>query len=328
MLRTLHGLSLGLALTLAPALKAEPVVPRENTARCPLRTTPERLGSAWDDAVRLERAALEANPGDCGEVVLAVSGGTATLTFRTDDGRTTSRVLHDPSELQPLLEALLVTLPESTSHDAIRPKEPAVAENAVPRAAGSVHGMAGRTPPKSEPSFIHALVVALAGVRLAGPGPLVAPSLDLGAGIELRDWELLAIARWTPVYAVLDHDDTRPAQLASVAAGLAIGRRAPLGRRGELAVGLTLSAASEHEGWHAVSASGARVDEDEDRGQALIGTYAAVIVPVTAKTRFRSLVAADVDATHAGESGIPASGVPALPWWALTLALGVESEVL
>jgi hypothetical protein len=289
-------------------------------AACPLRALPEHPGGAWEQATAKAREALASRSGDCAEVTVEVESDFATLAFTTTDGRRAVRVLHGPDELSPALDALLVTLPpdDTALAPSKNPPNPVVDSGRPPDAAPS---------PASNP--VHAIVFGLGGGRVAGPTPLLGPSVLLGAALCLPRWELGIDAQWTPTYANLSDDPSRPAHLAGVAAGLAVGRRTPIGTDVALATGISLSAASQHEGWHQVApTTGKTVHADSDRGQALVGVYAAAVFPRDAKTRVRSSLSGDVDATHLGDDGAPASGLPALPWWALTLAIGVEGEVL
>jgi hypothetical protein len=173
------------------------------------------------------------------------------------------------------------------------------------------------------------LVSALVGGRLAGPEPALGPSVLLNAGMGSPHWELGVTAQWTPVYALLGDDETKPTRMAGISVGLAVGRRTPVAKNVALVTGVTVSGAAQHEGWRTTDPrTGNTVHDEDDRGQALVGAYAGAVFPTNAKLRFRSSLSGDVDATHVGDNGAPASGVPPLPWWALTLALGIESEIL
>ena len=286
-------------------------------ADCALRVIPEHPSAAWDEAIGRARVRLASQSGDCDEVAIEVEDDFATVTFTTADGRRTVRVLHDPSEVSPMLDALLVTLPGP----APRPPTPALPPRA--REPARETGTAEQTPSATQ---AHALLSALAGGRFAGPGPLLGPTLVLGASLGLPRWELGLVSQWTPIYAVLTDDEARPAHLAGISVGLAAGRRSPLGKNAALVTGMTLSAAAQHEGWHARDATTPK--GESDRAQVLVGAYAATVTPTTARTRFRASLSGDVDATHLGDNGTPVNGVPRLPWWALSLAVGVESEVL
>jgi hypothetical protein len=287
---------------------------------CSLQAIPEHPSTTWEEAIAHARTTLASRSGDCGGIVVEVEGDFATLKFTTTDGRRAVRVLHDASELSPVLGALLVTLPAP-------PPVPAPPSEPVRQAQSLRAPVAERPPPAAAP--VHALVSVLAGGRFAGPGPLLGPTVILGAGIGLPHWELGLTAQWTPAYAVLTDDATRPARLAGISAGLAVGRRTPLSEDLALVTGMTLSGAAQHEGWRTPDATTGKMLHDEsDRGQALVGAYAAAVFPATARMRLRSSLLGDVDATHLGENEAPANGVPRLPWWALTLAFGVESEVL
>lgn len=286
---------------------------------CALQVIPDRPSPAWEEAIDHARGALASQPGDCGKIVVEVTDDFATLAFTTTDGRRAVRVLHDPSELSPTLEALVVTLPPPPAATNA-PASPA-SQPIRPHEAGAVSPAAA--------TQLHALLSGQVGARFAGPGPLLGPTLALGAGLGLPHWEVGLMAQWTPVYGVLTDDPTRPARLAGISAGLAVGRRTRLGKAVTLVTGLSLSGAAQHEGWQTQDATtGKTLHQDSDRGQALVGAYAAAVFPPTARMRFRSSLSADVDATHIGENGPPASGVPPLPWWGLTLVVGVESEVL
>jgi hypothetical protein len=283
-------------------------------AACPLRTSPESLNEAWQAAVDSARAELEAHPGDCAEVRLRIDPGGSTLTYTARDGRKAVRILGDATELSPTLEALAL-LPEPTP-----PKSPPGGPPSPERPSSA---------PTSREAGAHGVLSALLGGRLAGPSLLVAPVVDLGAALALGRWELGLRSAWSPTYRSLDRDDgTRPARLASVGVGIEAGRRTPLSKALTLLTGVGLSAAAEHEGWHVRDANGARVEQETDRAQALVGVYAGVLLPAQSSTRFRAVLACDVDATHLGNAAVTTSGVPALPWWGLTLAFGVESEVL
>jgi hypothetical protein len=288
-------------------------------SQCSVHVIPEHPSAAWEEAIDRARASLASQPGDCGETVIEVAGDFATLKFTTRDGRRAVRLLRDPSELSAVLGALVVTLPAPTF-------TPAPAKGAAPTSQ-SVRAPVAEAHPAAAP--INALLSGLVGARLAGPGPLVGPTAILGAGIGLPRWELGLITQWTPSYAILTDDTTRPARFAGISAGLAIGRRTSLNKNLTLVTGITLSAAAQHEGWHMADATtGKKLHEENDRGQALVGAYAGAVFPLIWKMRLRSSISADVDATHLGDTGQPASGVPRLPWWALTLAFGFETEIL
>jgi hypothetical protein len=285
-------------------------------ASCTLQVIPEHPDETWQAAIDGVRGALTAQPGDCAAVVLEIDAGYATLTFVTLDGRRAARVLHAADELSPTLAALRVTLPSPALAAASASEAPRVAAPNAPH-----------TSPSAAPA-VQLLVNALVGARFAGPGPVVGPSMLLGASLGLAHWEIGLLARWTPVYAILA-PDTRAARLADVSAGLAVGRQLSLGRHAALVTGMMLSAAAQHEGWRTPDpTTGKPVHNEQDRGQALVGAYAAAVFPTSSRTHFRASLLADVDATHVGENDPPANGLPRLPWWALTLAFGLESEVL
>ncbi len=287
---------------------------------CPLHADPGNLAPVWQDSVDDARTRLHEAVDGCADARLTVDGTTARLVFTTTDGREAARTLAGPEELWPTLEALLVRIP-ATESVSVPPRATAqqasVVEVAVPAETTSV------------PIPARLVLSALGGGRLAGPGLLGAPTIDLGIALALPAWDLGLTVRWEPSYILVDADDARPADLASISSGIQVGRRVALGRALSLVIGMNLSAAAEHEGWHTHDpTTGARIEHDSDRAQTLVGIYAGAVYPAAAKLRFRSTIGADVDATHIGQDTSTPDGVPALPWWGFGAAFGVEGDVL
>ncbi len=295
------------------------VVPAAADAgKCQLVVRAAELGPDWKRAVADARRSAAENGGDCAGALIEVDGEEARLEFTMADGRRAVRVLHGPDELVPTLEALMTPLPSLARHEAPPPK---VASNPPPSDGG---------PPKSPPPTGHLDVMALVGGRVAGPVTLVAPTLDVGASLVLEKWEIGVIANWDPIYVDLDgDDDLHPYRFSSIAAGIEAGRRIRLRSGLSLLAGVKLRAAILHEAWHEDDASsGQRVEHETERGQALVGAYAGALLPVTPSLRLRTTLTGDLDATHLGQNGAPIAGIPPLPWWGVTLAFGIESELL
>jgi hypothetical protein len=274
---------------------------------CPLAVRLDRPDPAWETAVNRARSQLETAQGDCDSVELSVEGRAAALTFTTSDGRHAVRTLHDPKELESTLAALLVPLP------LVEPS-PAPPAHGVPAA-----------PPPPPPAL---MLSGVAGARIAGPGPLLTPVVGIGAALSLSGWDVGVAGTWCPSYVSLIDDVTLPGRLTSIAAGVVVGRRLPIEKSVALLVGANLAAAFEHEEWRVVDESGRTVDREAERGQMLVGAYAGAAFPTEWKTRFRSTVSGDIDALHAGSAATTVDGAPSLPVWGVTVALGVEGEVL
>jgi len=300
------------------AALALPVRPSWAAARCALVVHLERADPAWEAAAAELRPKLDAVSGDCESVELTVREGAARIVFTTLDGRNAVRTIREPRDLEPAVSALLVELPAGDAARAVPAATPPRKEtgpNAAPRS----------NPPPMPP---HMLLNGAAGVRFAGPSPLVTATISAGAGLSLSGWDLGVVGTWCPSYVSLSDDAMRPATLSSLGAGVIVGRRSRVSRSVSLLGGMSLAAAFEHENWDDVDTNGHGVERESERGQMLVGAYGGLAFPTQWKTHFVSTINADLDATHAGHTATTVEGAPELPWWGLSLAVGVESEAL
>lgn len=287
--------------------------------RCTLLVRLERPEPAWEAAAAELRPKLDESAGDCRSVEVVVHENTARVVFTTTDGRTAARTIHEPRDLAPTVSALLVELPGGVEKaPPARALEPAKATPST-RFEGS-----SNAPAKSP----HVLLNGAAGIRFAGPSPLLTATIDAGATLSLSGWDVGVVGTWCPSYVSLSDDVTRPARLSSLGAGVIVGRRARVGRSLSLLGGVSLAAAFEHENWDVVDGSGRTAEHESERGQMLVGAYGGVAFPARWKTHFVSTLGVDLDATHAGHAATTIEGAPELPWWGVSLAVGVESEVL
>ena len=292
--------------------------PAAAKATCELRVEPEAAGTAWEGAIARARMELQNAAGDCGSARLRVGAAGAVLTFTTLDGRQAVRGVGAPEELMPTLEALLIQLPDDAEPAVVAPESPnpSVPEQHAPEAR--------RVPSESG----RVLWSALLGARLAGPDAFLSPTLALGAALTLSKWEVGVLAAWSPDYRHLDTDDRPNAHLASIAAGVAAGRRVRVGKFTAVA-GIDLSASILHEAWHLPTTNtGQHAEVERERGQALFGAYTGAVLPATAKIRVKTTLSGDVDATHLVDGDATPTSDPALPWWGLTLTVGVEGDAL
>lgn len=280
---------------------------------CVLRTEPADLDPVWMEAVARARSMLTLNKGDCRDVLLQLEPTGVRVTYTTRSGRRAVRLLTAPDELVPVLQALEVTLPPTEQRALDTPSPPPAPRKTVP-------------PPPAEP--IHLNLNALAGARLAGPGPLLAPTVGAGAALTFAHWELGVGAQWEVTYFNVSDPDQHAPHLTSLSTGISVGRRNSISPQLSLVTGATLSAAILHQEWWAAPNSEGETEREQERAQARLGAYAGPTFPADSTTRFRAVVAADVDATHLGSTRQRAGGPPALPWWGVSLAVGMESEAL
>ena len=285
---------------------------------CTLIVHTSRPSPGWQAAADELRPALEDKSGDCASVELIVEENGAHVVFTTKDGRKAVRLLHEPRDLEPTVSALLVELPQEES----AAKAPA----APPPVEPSRNAVA---PAPVSSQRVHLILNAEGGARLAGPGPLIGGTVGLGATMSVSGWDVGVGAIWCPSYGLIgDSDDFRPATISSLGAGVLVGRREHVGRSMMLLAGANLSAAFEHESWKVTNGDGASLGHETERGQMLVGLYGGVVFPAKWKTRIRSTLGVDLDATHAGRTATTVEGAPELPWWGVSLAVGVESEAL
>jgi hypothetical protein len=294
------------------------------TSQCPLRTQPTELEPSWADAANRARSVLASNGGDCKDVVLEVDAGRARLTYTTLDGRQATRWLESPGALEPALAALEVTLsPEERTRN-----EPAAppARSPAPAKPASEPNLQRATPP-------HVLVHAQAGARLGGSELVLAPALAAGALLTVGHLELGVGVQWEPAYLTLEQTESPSSRLTSLGANIAAGRRNPIGKGRAIVTGARVSVAVLHQQWWLPEATAETEDEDEgehegERAQARLGAYAGPIIPISKSARLRAVLEADIDPTHVGATRHGENGAPPLPWWGVSLTLGVESEVL
>jgi len=304
----------------APAYLALALVARAANAapQCPIRTRPPALQHPWDEAVDRARSGLAAQRGDCKDVLLDVEGSGARLTFTTLDGRQATRWLEDPSALEPALAALQVTLSIQEQGTLDPRPAPAPAPAASPAHAKE----------RGEPSPpTHLLVHGQAGARLAGSDLMLAPALGAGVALTASDFELGVGAQWEPTYQSLGDRESPSTRLSSLGANIAAGRRNPLGRGRAIVTGVRVSAAILHQEWWLPGTSEAKTEHEGERAQARMGAYAGPIIPVSRATRLRALFEADIDPMHVGATRHGENAAPPLPWWGVSLSLGVESEL-
>jgi hypothetical protein len=291
----------------------------DTQGNCTLSLRLEQPAPTWEAAVADLRPWLAEQTSDCRTVEVVTHESEARVIFTTADGRVAVRSLRAPGDLEPTVSALLVELPR----DVEKPRPTAPLEQVT---ADSPHLAARQS--NATASSPHVLLNGSAGARFAGPSPLVTPTISAGATLSLSGWDLGVAGTWCPSYASLGDDATRPEALTSLAAGVIIGRRVHIGNSVLLLGGVSLAAAFEHENWDVTSANGRAIEQESERGQMLFGAYGGVAFPARWKTRPFATLNADMDATHAGHTATTVTGAPELPWWGISLAVGVESEVL
>jgi hypothetical protein len=250
---------------------------------------------------------------DCETIRVEVNGESARVTFVTRDGRRAERVVHDPSELAPTLEALRVTGPrEPAEAPAEKALAPAVRPATVPIEADrapAVRDEVGRADRDQSAIF------ALTGGTRGGADSLVTPLFTGSASLSLDRWELGVMGAFEAQYFDVAADPRR-APGSAVAAGVLAGRRQPIGPTTVfLGTRLVLAALNDE----------SEVDSGRrGRAEMRVGSYLGVALPSAAKTRFRAEVAADLVPEDIGGKAEDSLEATITPWWAMSLSLGLE----
>jgi hypothetical protein len=157
-----------------------------------------------------------------------------------------------------------------------------------------------------------------AGVR-GGDERLFSPTLGAFAGLGLSPWEIGIRGSWEIGYRQLGDELHRGALGTGLAAGVVGGRRQRVGPAEGFA-GIALMLASIDQEARERSGAG----EDAAHSEARAGAYVGAALPARASLRMRASVGADLVPLRWGNTVRDVRGAPVLPWWALSVTLGIE----
>jgi hypothetical protein len=226
--------------------------------------------------------------GDCATIHLDVTDDGATLTFTTIDGRRAKRVLVDPDELRATVEALLVTVPV--------PERPPPMSHPSRAVSSGTAAIERRSAARSEPTpgtrEVEAIFALVGGAR-RGNDTRFSPVVSGSASLSVRRWELAVMASFEVQYFDVPNQGPAGKKSTTVAPGVVIGRREPLGEV-DLIGGGRLSIA-------------ALFDDDRNRGptELRIGAFLGVVLPRRGGTRVRAELGADL---VGGSHGVAVEG--------------------
>ena len=281
--------------------------------------------SGWASAVeRIERAvgSLGDGAGDCREIDVVVDAAGATVTFTTSDGRTAVRRIAQPRELEPLVDALVITVPE--------PAAPSVAPPPIALTFPVEAPLAREAPALDVPRSVNdrgrVLLGAGAGVRRApGFSPSGVAHIEIAA--LLGHWELGLVGRWEPDQEPGDDSSVGHLHLSGIGGGAVLGHRVPVGSF-VLVFGANAGVFAMQEALvkRSFATEGRRdAHVSESFVDPRLGAYTAVAFPPLSRFRLR----AQLDAAFGLVSHVPSNAeLVALPRWSLALAIGVETSVL
>jgi hypothetical protein len=165
---TLAALLIQLSLTAT-------IVAGDPAPACRVELLPADASGAWASAASSLQRTLgtaSAPDRDCREVVIHADPAHASVEVTTRDGRRGVRALGDAREVEPVVTALIVTVPDDV---------------AVEREA----------PPPTTPARRHLLVMAAGGAKLTLPSTPES-MVAAGAGVVQGPWELTLYGAWSP----------------------------------------------------------------------------------------------------------------------------------
>ncbi len=267
----------------------------------------------------------DAAENDCRDVVVDVDEHGADVTFTTRDERTATRRISRPSDLGPLIEALLVTVPEA-------PSRPTVAAAAADETASEPAGdwSALDTPPTEatpaeRPATNRAdrggLVVALGAGMTVGAGDAGALG-QLELGYVTRGWELGVVGRLEPAHEA--PKTTAHASLTAIGASVLAAHRAALGSS-TLIFGGTLGVFDiSEEARRDATPTGDQRHED-DLADVRVGAMLGWLAPRIGPIRLRGQVDAQLGLL---EETPKYADLPSNPRFTLAFTLGAETNLL
>jgi hypothetical protein len=298
----------------APSALAAPL-------RCPVRITGG--GESWLHAASDLQHQLESMAGasQCSAIEVDVDQ-TGRLTLITSDGRRAERALAQPFELGPTVQALLVVLDANAAGDASPSGAPRQTEAPATRVATAETpsvGIDDRSPP---PARIPSSVVLGASLGVRYGSGIASPTIGALGALRLRHWELGVMSNWEMAYKSVTVEGPSWSG-AGLGAGIAVGRREPLGSNLDVLVGATVAAAVLHQETHPAR----HVELEATNAEGRVGAFIGMAAPARASLRVRAQLQADAAAIGPTERAI-AADVPALPAWALGIQVGVEGDAL
>lgn len=298
--------------------------------RCIVQLESPASQPAWSAAVGELEALVADEAGDCRRIRVVVQGAGALVELETQDGRTATRRIARASELEPLVQALLVASPvdaaprEATSSEESSAAQPQanIARPEEPAAADVVRD----AKPKDEDETTRLLVAAGAGLRTDAEGGRVAPTAQVTATVAVGRWEIGGFGRFEAERGISGDSSLRP-RAEAFGGGIVAGRRETVGPVWLVYggnVGLYASEIEQRRGDASVTARSGRLVEDEST-QPRLGVFFGAVFPRSARFRLRAQVDADLALARGAAD---ASGLPKSPQWGLGFTLGVETRFL
>jgi len=222
---------------------------------------------------------------ECARIWLEPNGDRIRLTFETADGRRAQRVIVQPAELVPTIEALLVTLP-APEPATVRPlPPPSPEERALASEQDSSHEPERGT---GEPNAQFAMQLGVRG----GGDALFSPVAGGAASLTLNRWELGVQGAFELQYFDLRSHADSERKGSAVMVGIHVGRRERVGNVDVLANVRLAVAAPLHD------------RSDDGEAEARGGLYVGGVFPRDSGVRFRVDLGVDRAATRGRKGGV------------------------
>lgn len=297
----------------APVARA---APDETMCEDPRVRVQGSVDARWLDPIARACERLAAEPGSDPDarVRIVPSGHDLVVEVTLRDGRRTLRRVTAAERLVPTLEAL-VLVPALAPDES--PAPPAEAPSALPEKidaeAPPSRGATSSPGPTAAPAPVAFEASGLLGGRVAGPFVSVAPAI--GGRLRLGPWLFGIAGRWDVVQRST-RASTSTFEMETVAFGIELGRRVPLGA-GALDLGVAPRLVAETQ--TAESVDGEQSSSATDLRLGALARWA----PAPAGFHFVVELDAELSPSRLRRSLRLDPALPALPAWSAGIALGV-----
>ena len=312
---------------------------------CPVRLEAPQGADGWSAVVDELVAELHhGGAGDCGGIVIAVTGRGASIVFATTDGRQAVRTVAAPNELLSAVHALLVAGLSSSSPPSPTPlpapPAPTPAGSSVrPATLGALGAATGQIRPAGTPgeSGVRITASLASGARLGAPGVFVSPAFSARATILVRRWELGVNGQWQPTFLWTGGQSPESFSMHEYAIGIHAGRRQPVGAAA-IDAGIDGRVAIYEESGDSAGAGTQGSSQGNNQGgggsaagsspaEPLVGLYAGLVIPERSPLRLRAQISADAAVARLGTTLVVDPALPPLPWLSVGGSLGIEGEI-
>lgn len=274
-------------------------------ARCPV-TLEGTDDPSWQSAAHRLENERASQSDDCARITVQIDNAAAKVRYESVDGRRAERDVSTPDDLASTVDALRVTGPVVSARPDPAPPRQLDEQNVQPQTRAPVADVA-------------ATRFGLGGGVRGGDERLFSPTLDGYGRIGVGHWDLGITGRWELGYRQLGDQLHRGTLGSGIAAGVLAGRREHFGPI-DATGGMELLLASIDQ--EARERSG--LGENAAHSEARVGAYIGAGFPARSSPRAYACLGAEFVPLRWGSTARDYRGAPVLPWWAASLAIGLE----